>query len=1223
MKRDFIRKKRMTKDTIAPLKITIEKRNSNKVNSILQAGINIIVYLFIFFVFFKDNLKYMGIFIAFMAASVITQIIIRLSRSMRKTDTFPYIKIISDKKMYKKYLNTIEKDIDDYISKYNNWLHNNLFLTEELDSFIHNLSPQLFSRLPMHKDFMNINLGKTTVKYPITITYPTIPYNEKDQIVEDFKDKIDKKINGKKGSLHPLSYSLRENRSLSFVNKDIPEDEFIKIINATTLDLASLQSSEELIMCFVNGNNNSLDWTRFLPHSWFGNRRLLFLGTEPENEFVKLVEEALSDGRKHMFALIDADFAKNYNFYNLFNADALPEKLSVIFYSNEGNAPSRVAETIICTKKDNKIVGEYQNYSISLNQIDSMKCMDLSKRLFNINLIDNQTLFQNTIPSRLTYFELFKIRNALDMPKYSDEENIHIQNHFPVKVGLSGNGKEVYIDLTNDGDGNHCLVTGTNGSGKSEFMLTYILTACAFYRPDYLSFVAIDFKGGAMSSKIRHLPHCLGEFTNKSSGISKRELTRIAELLESEIHYREEIMEVNGCANDLSRYHKLYAEGKVTEALPRLLIVVDEVAVFFEKDNMAVNYITHIATVGRAVGMILLLATQSKHGVIPSQVRTNINVNVEFYSEDDSSSNKERVKGRANINSHIKKDLKCQAALSSVYESNNAVIDFMTISGKSRIVSGKDHLTQFDQVHKEIERRYDMELLPEVLTNPLESVLEDKISIKELEDLYYNLDDREEGYPIGISDDIYNRKRVAFVYNPSKYNMIIYGKSQSGKTSLIKTILLSLFNRKYGLKPLQINTYILAKNSNEYKNYTFPHIGSILPEGEAYYFLLFLQQEIKKRALNPEHNYTQVLAIIDDCYYKISEDEKLLDMFLYITSESVKYNISIILSLTHIKNYFGNSSLKNFDKKISLFMGETFDYASIMNLNSIKYIPNIEGRCFANYVGDFNRTLETQIAYPFEYSEEEVKILSENYMKLWSGKKLPEAIELMPNEVSLKPNENRYKIPIGMAEDLSIASWDLNLANSYLISYFSDNDAIAVVNYMIDMFITLDYSVIVVDNQRQSLAKRKEDSSIRYFNFSDQDGLKEYLTDYKKQNQKGSVLIIFDYAKLLFPSSITEDLEFTKLIDELIRDGKIYGVFTEVKEFINASRMSATRFGQYLEGVNSGLLLNNKPDAHTFGFSALPYIKQGMPFDVSFGLNVSPNLSETKIIKIGRKVSFE
>lgn len=47
--------------------------------------------------------------------------------------------------------------------------------------------------------------------------------------------------------------------------------------------------------------------------------------------------------------------------------------------------------------------------------------------------------------------------------------------------------------------GPHGLIAGTTGSGKSEFIITYILSMAVNYSPNEVSFILIDYKGGGLA----------------------------------------------------------------------------------------------------------------------------------------------------------------------------------------------------------------------------------------------------------------------------------------------------------------------------------------------------------------------------------------------------------------------------------------------------------------------------------------------------------------------------------------------------------------------------------------------------------------------------------------------------------------------------------------------------------------------------------------------------
>ena len=91
-------------------------------------------------------------------------------------------------------------------------------------------------------------------------------------------------------------------------------------------------------------------------------------------------------------------------------------------------------------------------------------------------------------------------------------------------VGLVS-GAPLEIDLVRDGP--HALVAGTTGSGKSEFLLAWLTALARVHRPDRVSFLLVDFKGGAAFEPISALPHVTGIVTDLDEGEAERAVSSL------------------------------------------------------------------------------------------------------------------------------------------------------------------------------------------------------------------------------------------------------------------------------------------------------------------------------------------------------------------------------------------------------------------------------------------------------------------------------------------------------------------------------------------------------------------------------------------------------------------------------------------------------------------------------------------------------------------------
>ena len=92
-------------------------------------------------------------------------------------------------------------------------------------------------------------------------------------------------------------------------------------------------------------------------------------------------------------------------------------------------------------------------------------------------------------------------------------------------VGLTADGPFT-VDLADDGP--HILVAGTTGAGKSELLRSLVtsLALCTTVRTQ-LSFVLVDYKGGAAFRECASLPHVAGLVTDLDDHLAARALTSL------------------------------------------------------------------------------------------------------------------------------------------------------------------------------------------------------------------------------------------------------------------------------------------------------------------------------------------------------------------------------------------------------------------------------------------------------------------------------------------------------------------------------------------------------------------------------------------------------------------------------------------------------------------------------------------------------------------------
>ena len=197
-------------------------------------------------------------------------------------------------------------------------------------------------------------------------------------------------------------------------------------------------------------------------------------------------------------------------------------------------------------------------------------------------------------------------------------------------IGAAADGPLV-LDLVADGP--HLLIGGTTGSGKSELLRSLVAGLALSADPDHLAFVLIDYKGGAAFDRCAEMPHVAGMVTDLDDHLAERALI----CLEAELRRREERLRAVG-AEDLAAY-RTRARSAGWEALPRLVVVVDEFATLAAELPEFLRSLVGIAQRGRSLGVHMVLATQRPAGVVTDDIRANTSCRIALRVTDRHDSN--------------------------------------------------------------------------------------------------------------------------------------------------------------------------------------------------------------------------------------------------------------------------------------------------------------------------------------------------------------------------------------------------------------------------------------------------------------------------------------------------------------------------------------------------------------------------------------------------------
>lgn len=505
-------------------------------------------------------------------------------------------------------------------------------------SFV-NSKTRLWERRKVDEDFLTIRIGKGDLPLIAERQYNKKKFDlEDDELVDKMYELAQKPVILEDA---PILLSFCEDYVVGVKGAQPRICEFVRNI---ILQLVSTHSCDELKICVLASSEyaKELDFVRYLRHNWSDDRSIRFFATKPEDtqplaNYFKGKEEELfgKDAANKtripgsapailIFALDKALYERFEFFKSVLNEQ---EYHGVSLVTSFDGLPKECSK-IIQVEQDLQLIDlkhpENAQIDFRLDEYDPKEAIPCIRELFKTKQKTNAAFA--SLPSMITFLEMYRVGKVEFLnPLLRWKENNPIKS-LAAPVGVGTDGTLFYLDLHEKRQGPHGLIAGMTGSGKSEFIITYILSMAVNYSPEEVAFILIDYKGGGLTDAFEdksrgiHLPHLVGTITNLDGAAIQRSLMSInSELKRRQAEFKKAKSETNLGTMDIYDYQKLYRAKRVKKPMPHLFIISDEFAELKKQQPEFMDELISTARIGRSLGVHLILATQKPGGVVNDQ----------------------------------------------------------------------------------------------------------------------------------------------------------------------------------------------------------------------------------------------------------------------------------------------------------------------------------------------------------------------------------------------------------------------------------------------------------------------------------------------------------------------------------------------------------------------------------------------------------------------------
>ena len=1042
---------------------------------------------------------------------------------------------------YNNYLDQKNKEIKEIIKKQSDYLNYGFPKADVCSNIILKKDNRLWERQIIDNDFLNIRLGFGNIPAKIEITAPKKTFSLEE---DTLKEKVFKLVNDSR-NLEDVSIttSLLEERISAIICNISKKTNYI---NNLILQLITFHSASDLKIIYLAENDDpNYEYFKYLPHCFSDDKKIRYYATKIDD--MKIILESIDKelkerketfkGIKNQDDTIDKDkIYSNFSTYFLIITDCYKKiknvsviediikggqnyGISLLLLENSlRNLPPQCQSFAYVTNENTYYADQNDGNTIITNfkpDIYNGIDMDLySQVLSNIPIESKSGAF--VLPKSLTFMEMYGVSKIEQLNILNRWKTNNPVNNLKVPIGVHSDMDLFMLDLHEKAHGPHGLIAGSTGSGKSEFIITFVLSMAINFHPEEVQFVLIDYKGGGLTGAFENrekgikLPHLAGTITNLDITEMNRTLVSInSELKRRQQKFNEVRDRLGEGTIDIYKYQKLYREGVINEPISHLFIISDEFAELKSQQPDFMDELISTSRIGRSLGVHLILATQKPSGVVNDQIWANSKFKICLKVQDRGDSMEMLKRPEA---ASIKETGRfyLQVGYDEYFDIGQSGYSGAKYLPSDKIVKKVDDSISFidniGNVIKSVNDEEKKETLPQTdlgdqLTNIVKYIvnLADKQKIKtkmlwlsSIPDIIY-LESLTRKYNYTPSEYLINPV-IGEYDNPSKQEQglltvdltnlghtAIYGMTGSGKENLLTTLITSSC---ISHSPNEVNFYIFDFGSETLRMFSkFPHVGGVCTledKDQIVNTLMFIDEEASKRKelfldyagnyknyINESGKKLPLIVLVINNYEVFTENYAQLSEAIFpLIREGSKYGIVFVVT-TSASNGIRGRAAQLFMNKMVLQMNRDTDYRDLLGSPKGLIPKKYFGR---GIVGVEGGGYEFQTAYICEKNKINLKIreLTDELQNKYNVKAQSTAV--MPNNVTINFITNNISelnsVPLGFSStDKEIYNYDFDASViSLVLSNMIDNK-IDFIKAMVKIFNQIDgTSTYVIDS---------------------------------------------------------------------------------------------------------------------------------------------------------------